>query len=132
MDIYSSSGTLAALTVTSLAESLRWYRDALGFEVVSTLPGSDGLPVRARLRWAPNAEIVLLEQDPAVRLEGERGIGFSVTFWAAGRGVEPIAEQALAHGADIVGEPRDQPWGLREITIYDPDCYRLVFAEPLA
>ncbi|MBW4698112.1 MAG: VOC family protein [Aphanocapsa lilacina HA4352-LM1] len=132
MDTYSSSGTLATLTVTSLAESLQWYRDVLGFEVVSTLPGSDGLPVRARLRWAPNAEIVLIEQDPAVRLEGERGIGFSLTFWAIGRSVGTIAEQARTQGADIVGEPTDQSWGLREIVIYDPDCYRLIFAEPQA
>ena len=45
--------------------------------------------------------------------------------------VDVLAEQVKAGGANIVSGPLDQPWNVRELTILDPDGYRLVFTSPL-
>jgi hypothetical protein len=42
-----------------------------------------------------------------------------------------LAEQAKNKGANIVSGPLDQLWNVRELTILDPDGYRLVFTAPL-
>jgi len=45
--------------------------------------------------------------------------------------VDVLAEQAQKMGANILSGPLDQPWNVRELTILDPDGYRLVFTAPL-
>ena len=45
--------------------------------------------------------------------------------------MDAFAEQARKMGAEIESGPMDQPWNVRELTILDPDGYRLVFTAPL-
>ncbi len=45
--------------------------------------------------------------------------------------VDALVEQAKANGANIASGPLDQPWNVREVTILDPDGYRLVFTAPI-
>lgn len=46
--------------------------------------------------------------------------------------VDALAEQVKARGAHIVSGPLDQPWNVRELTIFDPDGYKLMFTAPLS
>jgi len=45
--------------------------------------------------------------------------------------VDALAEQAKPRGANVVSGPLDQPWNVRELTVLDPDGYKLVFTAPL-
>ena len=45
--------------------------------------------------------------------------------------VDALARHALERGVNVASGPLDQPWNVRELTILDPDGYRLVFTAPL-
>jgi uncharacterized glyoxalase superfamily protein PhnB len=44
--------------------------------------------------------------------------------------VDAFAEHARENGAKVTG-PIDQPWNVREVTVFDPDGYKLIFTMPL-
>lgn len=107
--------------------SLAFYRDALGFEVRNDV-GYDGM------RWItvgpadqPDTAIVL--QPPALPgiTEDERrtlldlmakGSYFGVNLASAD--LAATFEQLEASGAEIVQEPIDQPYGVRDFAVRDP------------
>ncbi|GAB3758109.1 VOC family protein [Microlunatus parietis] len=107
--------------------SLAFYRDALGFEVRDDV-GYDGM------RWItvgpadqPDTAIVL--QPPALPgvTEDERrtlldlmakGSYFGVNLASAD--LAATFERLEASGAEIVQEPIDQPYGVRDFAVRDP------------
>ena len=107
--------------------SLAFYRDALGFEVRNDV-GYDGM------RWItvgpadqPDTAIVL--QPPALPgvTEDERrtlldlmakGSYFGVNLASAD--LAATFERLEASGAEIVQEPIDQPYGVRDFAVRDP------------
>lgn len=44
--------------------------------------------------------------------------------------VDELAERARAAGANVLEGPIDRPWNARDVTIADPDGYRLNFTGP--
>ena len=44
--------------------------------------------------------------------------------------IDGFANQAREAGANVSG-PIDQPWNVREVTVLDPDGYKLVFTVPI-
>ena len=44
--------------------------------------------------------------------------------------MDAFAEHPRQHGANVTG-PVDQPWNVHEVTVVDPDGYRLVFTSPI-
>jgi predicted enzyme related to lactoylglutathione lyase len=44
--------------------------------------------------------------------------------------VDALAERARTAGANILEGPIDRPWNARDVTIADPDGYRLNFTGP--
>ena len=46
-------------------------------------------------------------------------------FWV--RDVDALYEEFSAAGADVVCEPDDQPYGMRELLVRDPDGHLLIF-----
>ena len=47
-----------------------------------------------------------------------------------GGDMQALAAQARQHGASVTG-PIEQPWNVREVTVLDPDGYRLIFTTPI-
>jgi hypothetical protein len=45
--------------------------------------------------------------------------------------VDEIAQQARESGATRIDGPVVRPWNVRDVTVYDPDGYRLRFSEPM-
>ncbi len=122
------------LTVSDLQASSKWYQDVLGFEHIFTMPGPGGAPALVHLRWLKYADLLIAAPRPGQEITGPRGAGVSLNFSMLGRfdgSVDKIAEQAKRLGADIVSGPLDQPWNVRELTVLDPDGYRLIFTAPL-
>jgi len=115
----------AVIAATDLAASSRWYQDVLGFVDVFTMRGPDDRPLLAHLRWSKWGDVLLTQARTPVELPG-RGITLNFMTLA----VDELAERARAAGANVLEGPIDRPWNARDVTIADPDGYRLNFTGP--
>lgn len=115
------------LSVADLERSARWYLD-LGFADVFTGRGHDGTPFIVHVRWCAFADLLLVPaRDPVAE---PRGAGVRLCF--ASTSADEVAARATGIGATIVEPPADRPWNAREVTLADPDGYRLTFTAPTA
>jgi catechol 2,3-dioxygenase-like lactoylglutathione lyase family enzyme len=122
------------LTVSDLEASSKFYQETLGFKHIFTMPGPGGQPLLVHLRWTKYADLLLSLPRDGIAVPEPRGAGVALSFQMLERfdgSVDALAEQAKAGGANIASGPLDQPWNVRELTILDPDGYRLVFTAPL-
>lgn len=108
--------------------SLTFYRDTLGFEVRNDV-GYEGM------RWItvgptgqPGTSIVLYPPfaTPGITEDEKRTIaemmakGTYATIVFATPDLEGVFEKIAAAGSEIVQEPTDQPYGIRDGAIRDP------------
>jgi len=108
--------------------TLAFYRDVLGFEVRNDV-GYNGLHwVTVGPAQQPDVSIVLypLGADPGVT-EGEREVieavmakGTYASLNLASTDLDSVFEQLAASDAEIVQEPTDQPYGIRDGAVRDP------------
>jgi catechol 2,3-dioxygenase-like lactoylglutathione lyase family enzyme len=123
-DIYPMP-SFPTLTVSNLAASTQWYRDALKFQVIFELPGRLLHLRRERyqdLLLAPGAA------DFFEAAKGEVGRGVSLYFALPGLAeVDALAAHAKAAGTVALEGPVNRPWNIREVVFRDPDGYRLAF-----
>ena len=122
------------LIVSDLEASLKFYQEALGFKHIFTMPGPGGKPALVHLRWLKYADLLIALPRDGREIPEPRGAGVSLSFQMLERfegSVDALVEQAKARGVHIVSGPLDQPWNVREVTILDPDGYRLVFTAPI-
>jgi catechol 2,3-dioxygenase-like lactoylglutathione lyase family enzyme len=121
------------LTVHDLEASARFYQEALGFQHIFTMPGPGGKPGLVHLRWLKYADLLITVTRDGKELPEPKGVGVALNFGLYDRpdsDIDAFAERARAMGAQVVG-PVTQPWNVREVTVYDPDGYRLVFTVPV-
>ncbi len=108
--------------------ALAFYRDALGFEVRNDV-GYNGL------RWLtvgpvdqPGTSIVLHPPavDPGITDDERRTItqmmakGTYATVVLATSDLDGVFERLQATGAEVIQEPTDQPYGVRDCAFRDP------------
>jgi len=108
--------------------SLAFYRDALGFEVRNDVG-------RGTMRWItvgpagqPGVSIVLHPpaMDPGITDDERRTIaemmakGTFATIILSAPDVDAAFAKVEATGADVVQEPVDQPYGIRDCAFRDP------------
>ncbi|MFK4760711.1 VOC family protein [Microbacterium sp. ZW T5_45] len=118
----------AFLPHTDADEALGFYRDALGFEVRGDV-GYEGL------RWLtvgpegqPETSIVLHPPatDPGLTDDERRTIheliakGSYGALTLASDDLDALFERLVSAGADVVQEPMDQPYGVRDCAFRDP------------
>ena len=121
------------LTVSDLPASARFYQEALGFKHIFTMPGPGGAPGLAHLRWVKYADLLLTRARAGQPLPQAAGAGVTLSFNLFdqfGGSLDALAAHARQHGANVTG-PIDQPWNVHEVTVLDPDGYRLVFTAPI-
>jgi uncharacterized glyoxalase superfamily protein PhnB len=109
-------------------ESLAFYRDSLGFEVRNDV-GYQGM------RWItvgpadqPGTSIVLYppEATPGITDDERRMIaemmakGTYASVNLATADLDDVFERLQASGAEVVQEPTDQPYGIRDCAFRDP------------
>ncbi|MEU6274654.1 VOC family protein [Streptomyces populi] len=125
------------ISVDDHDKAIAFYRDVLGLEVRGDV-GFEGM------RWVtvgsplqPDVEIVLEppgadpDASPADKLAMAqllakgmlRGVIFSTTD------CDELFERVRSSGADVVQEPEDQPYGLRDCAFRDPAGNLLRFAQ---
>ncbi|HEY3556840.1 MAG TPA: VOC family protein [Kribbella sp.] len=113
---------------TDPEESLKFYRDFLGFEVRMDV-GYEGM------RWItvgppgqPDTSIVLSPPavDPGITEEERRTIfemmakGTYATVVLQTDDIDGLFERLQATGAEVIQEPVDQPYGVRDCAFRDP------------
>lgn len=125
--------SFATLTVKDLEASSNFYQNALGFKHIFTMPGPGGQPTLVHLRWVKYADLLIAKSRDGKELSEPKGVGISLNFNLFDRfdgDIDAFAKHAREGGANVMG-PIDQPWNVREVTVVDPDGYRLVFTVPL-
>jgi catechol 2,3-dioxygenase-like lactoylglutathione lyase family enzyme len=95
--------------------SLAFYRDTLGLAVYREFPGGT-------VFFLGTGFLELSGQ-------GEAGPGPDVVVWLQVRDLAATARDLETRGVPIAREPREEPWGLREMWIADPDGLRIVLVE---
>lgn len=121
------------LIVRDLEVSARWYQNVLSFKHIFTMPGPDGQPALVHLRWVKYADLLLARLPDGKDLPGPKGAGVSLNFSMLDRfngDIDAFAKQACDKGANLT-DPIDQPWNVRELTVFDLDGYKLIFTVPI-
>jgi uncharacterized glyoxalase superfamily protein PhnB len=108
--------------------SLAFYRDVLGFEI----RGDVG---QGRMRWItvgpadqPGTSIVLHPPavDPGITDDERRTVtemmakGTYAIIVLATKDLDGTFERLQGGGAEVVQEPTEQPWGIRDCAVRDP------------
>src|SRR6185295_18495053 len=118
------SGVCALLQVFDMPASVRFYRDVLGFEVVSTSP-RDGDQFDWGLLRLGNAEVMLntayeLAERP-VAPEADRAAAHAdTTLYFGCPDVDAAYRHLRSHGIDVK-PPEVASYGMRQVYVSDPD-----------
>jgi len=116
MEILSSR---VLLRPADLDRSRRFYRDALGLAVYREFgPAED-----------PGVVFFLGQGLLEVSGPGPGSSGGPVMLWLQVRDVRAEHARLIAAGVRVLREPVDEPWGLTEMWIEDPDGVRIVVVE---
>lgn len=121
------------LIVDDVEVSSMFYQNALGFKHIFTMPGPDGKPSLVHLRWVKYADLLITKSRGGRELTGPKGLGVSLNFNMLEHfngDMDAFAKYARENGANVTG-PIDQPWNVREVTVLDPDGYKLIFSMPI-
>ncbi|GAA2360231.1 VOC family protein [Saccharopolyspora halophila] len=108
--------------------ALQFYRDVLGFEVRLDVGHEDMRWITVGPAGQPDTSIVLQPPaaDPGVTDEERRVIsemmakGNYAGVLLATSDVDAAFDRVRAGGAEVVQEPADQPWGVRDFAVRDP------------
>ena len=121
------------LIVKDLQASSDFYQRALGFKHIFTMPGPGGQAALVHLRWVKYADLLITGSRDGRDVTEPKGVGVALNFGLFDRfdgEIDAFAEHARENGARLTG-PINQPWNVREVTVFDPDGYKLVFTVPL-
>jgi catechol 2,3-dioxygenase-like lactoylglutathione lyase family enzyme len=118
-------GMQPVLAVPDVNETVAFYRDKLGFHV-DFVHGDP--PAHARVCADPtySSPTVHIRFEPL-----EPGVSPNPSvylFLHVGKGLDRLFGLYQDRGVEVVQEPKDQPWGLRQFVIRDCNGYLISFS----
>ena len=126
---YHFSSLTPNLIVADVERSMAFYRDVLGFSVVTTVP--DASPFVFAIMKSGPVEVYLNAPGPAVEeypAFKDRPIGGTLTLFIRIVGIR-AAYETLQSRVNVV-MPLEKKWyGVTEFACTDPDGYVITFAE---
>ena len=108
--------------------SLAFYRDALDFEVRKDVAfggnrwitiGPQGKPDTSIVLYPPNATPGVTDEEKRTIAEMMAKGTFAMLLLGA-RDLDAVFQRLQAQDAEIVQEPTDQPYGVRDLGVRDP------------
>src|SRR5262245_3390050 len=111
----------AILAVADVVDTVRYYRDKLGF-VGEWLWGEP--PDFGGVSWGKIGVMFCLQPALAANIEGHQH-AFLVS------GLDRLHERHSNNGVQVISSLEAKPWGLREYTVRDLNGYHLRFGEPI-
>jgi len=122
------TSTSPSLTVNDIEKSLAWYRDVLGFTVDQRWEG-DGKLMGAEMK-AGNVVLMIGQDDWKKGRDRVKGAGVRI-YCDTDQDIDRLAARIKANGGTLAQEPKEQPWGMRDLAIDDPDGYKITIARDL-
>ena len=116
------------LPQTDPEAAIAFYRDLLGFEVRNDVGyggmrwitvGPVGQPDTSIVLYPPAADPGITE-DERVTIDEMMAKGTFATIVLASADLDGVFEQLAAAGAEVIQEPTDQPYGIRDAAFRDP------------
>jgi len=128
--VFNATTLSCSITCKDLAASIRFYRDAIGFDVVQSYEHEG--KVTAAVVAAGKCQIVLNQDDGKLGWDRIKGQGFYLQInVAAPADVDLAATRIKAAGGALLSEPTDQPWGARMFQFNDLDGFKLGVSTPI-
>lgn len=116
------------ITASDLQASLAWYRDVLGFTLAEEYK-NEGQVVGVQL-MAGAVQLLLTQDDFAKGRDRKKGVGLRL-FCTTAQDVDQLAAGIKERGGQLAQEPKDQPWGIRDFSVVDPDGFNIsISTEP--
>jgi uncharacterized glyoxalase superfamily protein PhnB len=114
------------ITANDLEKSLAWYRDVVGFAVEERWE-QEGKLAGVQLR-AGDVAFMLGQDDWKKGRDRKKGEGFRLYCLTTGD-IDAFAKGIVARGGTLDQEPKDQPWGMRDFALTDPDGFKITIAK---
>jgi PhnB protein len=109
------------LALDNAAQTIDWYKKALGAEEVSRSVGPDGKIMHAELRIGDSR---FMMNDVMMGSKGPQAFGGSpASFWLYVENSDALFERAVAAGGKVQMPMADQFWGDRAGCVADPAGY---------
>jgi PhnB protein len=109
------------LTLDNAAQTIDWYKNALGAEEVSRSLGPDGRIMHAELKLGNSRFMV---NDVMMGTKGPQAYGGSpASLWVYVENSDSLFNRAVAAGAKVQVPLADQFWGDRGGAVADPAGY---------
>ena len=118
--------TTCHITVTDPDLALTFYRDALGLDVMADVANPAGRWITLASPDQAGVSIVLSDPHAGRSEEDGDALATLVTKGAfqaaifATSDLDETFEKVRASGAEVMQEPMDQPWGVRDCAFRDP------------
>ena len=122
------SSASPSFTVNDLDRRLSWYRDVVGFDVEETW--KDGEKVIGVSLRAGDVSFMIGQDDWKKGRDRKKGEGFRI-FCTTRKSVDDIAKRIKSKGGQLDHEPQNQPWGMRDFSVTDPDGFKITIAQNL-
>jgi uncharacterized glyoxalase superfamily protein PhnB len=120
----------ASITCDDIAAAIRFYEEALGFEVAMRFEKEGKLA--GAVIAAGDIRIVLNQEDGALGWDRKKGQGLYLQInVASAADVDAAADRLKAAGYPLLNEPEDRPWGARMFQFNDPTGFKLGVSTPL-
>jgi catechol 2,3-dioxygenase-like lactoylglutathione lyase family enzyme len=115
------------LLVRDVVDAHSYWADKLGFRA----PRMWGDPPTFCIAQRDGLSVMLNQVGPddSFRPNGDYDGRCDAYFWVCD--ADALHEEFEAAGADIVCEPEDQPFGIREFLVRDPDGHLLIFGHDI-
>ena len=115
-----------SFTVNDLEKSLAWYRDVVGFAVEENWKDDNGNVTGVSLK-AGDVSFMIGQDDWKKGRDRKKGEGFRI-FCMTKKSVDDLAKRIEAKGGRLDQGPTDESWGVRDISLTDPDGFKITIA----
>ncbi len=116
------------LLVRDVLTSARYYQEALGFDPV----GFWGDPPRFSIVQRDGCSLMLNQVGPDDQFRPNSDYDGRFDVYCTVRDADAVFADVKARGADIVCEPSDEVFGMREFSVRDPDGRLVAFGQDLS
>jgi len=111
-----------SFTVNDIQRSVQFYTNVLGFIVIEEM--TDGALLQGVVVKAGVCTIGLSQDDWAKGRDRKKGVG--VRIWCkTAQDIDAMAKRITAAGGRLADKPENQPWGVRSLSVKDPDGFLL-------
>ena len=117
------------LAVRDMKKTLDFYTKSLGFELRMAFPTPDN-PQYADIIKDGMVMMFIPAQEHSIDSKEKFGSGVYLYLHIDGD-IDKYYNELKQKGVRIAVDIKDEPFGVRDFTVEDPDGYKLVFNQPL-